>query len=801
MKTVLSILGLLITFSVVAGNPATDSLGAISGKIITSDGQAAGYVSVHLKNISKGTVSDQDGNFEFRKIKPGSYVLSASLLGYKSIETIIEVKQNETTYTNIQLEITYATLLEVIVRSNARSRYIETIPSEGLRVNLPLAEIPQNIIITTHPLLADQGLITMTEALRTVSGIQTNYNSLNDYQLIIRGTVGQFNVLRNGVAGFWWNQQEDVEMLEKIEFIKGPSGFMMSMNEPGGIVNIVTKQPVEEKIARINAGFGSYNLFRLAADLGGAFSKKSNFSYRFNAGIHTQKRAFQFGEAYRYFTCGAVTYKVNQKTSVTAEYNRMFGKTSGNNDGLPSLNGQLFTLPRNFAVADANTDQYTVRDNYYRLQLRHNFNDNWHANFLAAYAQGYAHNHLLYTDTEIPVSNDTLYRYFDFSNWYNSSKVAQAYIDGKFYTGKKMEHKVLAGLDYCKSYVNRLPRGIWDQRELGLYIPNPNYSINPDLLKNFDQSPLEEFQRGWVSLYLQDHIKISSKLVVTIAGRFTHAYIKWAGFDFIPEYQRNSKFNVFTPRAGLTWLFSENFSIYSLYDRCFVPPIALPQSTGNIANKPFKPITGYNMETGLKSYFLDKKLGLNFSVYHIVKNNNLTADPANNGYYIQTGQIISNGIDLDITGNLTSAFTISANYAYNNAKITKDNDPNLIGIKNFGTPDHAVNLWVKYQLLSGKLKGLSFGFGYQYMGKRSALYFENPGTGNIYLPVYNLLDAAISYKNQKFNISLNVYNLTNSTYASNGFYTWLNEWRYTPGEPVNFRLSFGISLLRNRKNH
>ena len=207
------------------------------------------------------------------------------------------------------------------------------------------------------------------------------------------------------------------------------------------------------------------------------------------------------------------------------------------------------------------------------------------------------------------------------------------------------------------------------------------------------------------------------------------------------------------------------------------------------------------METGLKSYFLDKKLGLNFSVYHIVKNNNLTADPANNGYYIQTGQIISNGIDLDMTGNITPAFTINANYAYNNAKITKDNDPNLIGIKNFGTPDHAVNLWIKYQLLSGKLKGLSFGFGYQYMGKRSALYFENPGTGNIYLPVHNLLDAAVSYKNQKFNISLNVYNITNSTYAANGFYTWLNEWRYTPGEPVNFRLSFGISLLRTRKNH
>ena len=804
LKALLNLLAVVIPFSVFADKHEADTSGIISGKVITVDGQGAAYVTISLTNTSKGTITDEEGKFEFRKIKPGSYRLVTSLLGYNSTETLLEVKRNETTHVKIQLQVTYATLLEVIVKSNARSEYIETTVSEGLKVNLPLVEIPQNIHITSHQLLADQGSISMTEALRTVSGIQANYNSLNDYQLITRGTVGQFNVLRNGVAGYWWNQQEDAEMLEKIEFIKGPAGFMMSMMEPGGIVNIVTKQPVEEKITTINAGFGSNNLFRLSADLGGAFSKKSKFFYRLNAGAHTQKRAFQFGDAYRYFICGAVTYKLNQKTSVTAEYNTMFGKTSGNNENLPSLNGQLFVLPRNFAVADATTDQYTVRDNYYRLQLRHDFNDNWHVNFLAAYAKGYANSHLLYADTDMPVSNDTLYRYFDFSNWYNSSKVAQAYIDGKFYTGKRIEHKVLAGLDYCNAYVNRLPRGSnREEKKFGIYIPDPDYYINPDSLKKFDEDPLEEFRDGWIGLYLQDHIKIGNKLVVTIAGRFTHAYIKWEGFEFIPDYQRNSKYNVFTPRAGLTWLFSENFSIYSLYDQCFVPPVAVPHDKGNIANTPFKPITGYNMEIGLKSHFFNKKLGLNFSVYHIVKNNNLTEDPAHNGYYVQTGQITSDGIDLDITGSITPAITVNVNYAYNDATIAKDEDPNLIGIKNFGTPAHAANLWIKYQLLSRKLKGLSFAFGYQYMGKRSALNFENPGTGNIFLPVYNLLDAAVGYQNQRFNISFNLYNITNINYAALGSFEFFdsspNEWRYTPGEPINFRLSVGVNLIREKK--
>jgi iron complex outermembrane receptor protein len=378
--------------------------------------------------------------------------------------------------------------------------------------------------------------------------------------------------------------------------------------------------------------------------------------------------------------------------------------------------------------------------------------------------------------------------------------VAQTYLDGKFYTGNKFEHKILGGFDYCKGYVNRLHRGIQGQNNLGLYIPNPNYYINPDLLKKFEEDGLGEFRQGWAALYLQDHIKIADKIVITIAGRFTHAYIKWAGLGGIPDYQLNTNYDVFTPRAGLTWLFSENFSIYSLYDQCFVPPSAVPQSAGNITNTPFKPVTGYNIETGLKSYFFRKKLNLNLSVYHIVKNDNLTADPAHYGYYVQTGQIISNGIDFDMTGNITPAFTVNAAYAYVDAKVTKDNDPNIVGIKNFGTPDHSVNLWIKYKLITGKLKGLSLSSGYQYMGKRSALYFENPGTGNIFLPVYNLLDAAVSYQNQKFNISLNLYNITNINYAALGFFnSTTNDWRYTPGEPINFRLSVGVNLISEKK--
>jgi iron complex outermembrane receptor protein len=800
MKHLLTFFFFLIPFFLSAQENKNKGAASIKGIVETADEQPAAYVSVLIKSLGKRTITDEKGYFEIGNIVPGTYIIYVSLSGYTEREITVPIKQNDTAL-KIQLQQTYAELKNIVLEVSKQQKYVETKTSQGLRLNLPLIEIPQNIQITSRHLLSDQGLVSMTEALRTVSGIQKVAGGLNDYELIVRGTDEQFNVLRNGVGGFWWGQQEDAAMLEKIEFIKGPAGFLMSMVEPGGIVNNVTKQPVKERLANVNSNFGSYNLFRFTTDLGGTLSKKSNLFYRFNAGIHRQERAFQFSKAYRYFICGAMTYDLNKKTSVTAEYNNMYGKTSGNNEGVPSLNGQLFALPGNFTVADAKTDHYSVSDKYYRVQLKHDFNDNWHLNMQAAYVHGYGSNHFIYADESIPVTNDTLYRYFEFSNWYNFSKVLQAFIDGRFYTGKKFEHKVLAGIDYCNAYVSRLPRGIFDQKKLGLYIPNLDYYINPDTLNNFNVDPLIEFRMGWFALYLQDHIKIADKLVVTLAGHFTHSYIKWSGWDSIPDYQRNTKYDVFTPRVGLTWLFSEDLSAYALYDQCFVPPNMTPQIVENIQNTPFKPVTGFNIESGLKSSFLSKKLYLNFSIYHIVKNNTLTEDPKNREYDIQRGQVTSNGIDFDITGNLIPAITLNANYAYVDARITKDSDSLLVGTKNFGVPDHCANFWMNYKFLTKKFKGLSLGLGYQYMGHRAALSDDEPGE-NVYLPVYKLLDAAISYHNEKFNIGLNIYNITNKQYATMGFYKpSSDEWRYTPGEPTNFRLSFGVNLVQNKKSH
>jgi len=764
--------------------------GSMKGFVSTSDGKPAAGVTILIKDINRGTTTDEYGNFELKKIKSGNYILVISLIGFESKEMNIVIKASEESFVNVQLEHTYAELQKVIVESKIPMD-VEINPSSSLRLNMPLNEIPQNITVTTRQLLADQGLVTMSEALRTVSGIQKNYGGLNDITLNFRGVESFLSIYRNGLGQYWWNQQEDIAMIEKIEFIKGTAGFIVSNFPPGGFVNIITKQPQRDPVASAKIEYGSFNLFRLTTDWGGTFSKRSKFTYRFNAGLHHQEQAFKFSHAQRYLICGALKYEPDIKNTITAEYNYMWGKTSGNNTNVPSLNGKLFSLPRNFTVADSKTDNLIVADNYFRLLATHQFNNNWNINLLLGNIYGkWGQGYQLFADGSIPVTNDTLYRYAEFDDFRNFSRIVQVYLNGIFHSGKNIEHKLFSAIDY-NSHGGTDTKG-YTESKFGLYLPSPNYFVHPDSLKNFAYSGIDTVRAKGPSLYLEDHIKIKDKIIFTLAGRFTHLNHKFA-FGDIPDYQHKTSYDHFTPRIGFNWLFSDAFAAYAVYDRFFVPEYGR-----NWDHKPFKPLTGYNLEAGIKHFFFNKKLNTSLSVYRILTNNALTPDPLHPDNYVQTAQYIHKGIEVDIAGNISPAFMINANYAFTDARVSKG-DADQLGKKKLGTPDHSANLWLKYRLQDGKLKGFSFALGYQYMGRRSALNIDDPGE-NVYLPVYNLFDGAISYRNEKFNINLNVYNITNINYVSIGYFNTYNyEWRYTPGEPINFRLSVGVNLISEKK--
>jgi len=769
---------------------AQDNSGAVTGTVTTSDSKPAPFVTIQLKGKKAATVSDHEGRFVLKNLQPGKYDLIATLIGHQSIEQEITVEPNGTATVSIQLKTSEQELKEVVVSANRKS-YISEKPSTSLRLNAELIEIPQNITVATKQTLTDMGLLTKSEIFRISSAITKSYGSELDLTFQIRGMDATYGTYRNGIGGpIWWNAQEDAAMIERMEFVKGPAGFMLSNAEPGGLVNVVTKQPTRQRINEIGFGIGSWNLMRTYLDLGGEFKKEGKLTYRLNIGAEKKNEYYHFGDFYRYWICPVLKYDFNENTSLTFEHNYVKAATLANSQYSATINDNFEALPIDLAIVDPNMNKFWGADVYNRIHLKHKFNEDWTFNAQGGYMTTDWDGTTMYPEGMSP-TKDTIYRYVQMSDWVGKLVNIQLFVDGKFYTGRNAEHKVLIGVDYGDGSEGSTSDGNWGENKYPLAINNPVYYLPKDSLVLTGANLYNwKATNRWQALYIQDHLKLFDKVIVTLAGRFTHL-VTGQDFNSVDDPEYEIKDNKFTPRVGLTYMFSPNISAYIMHDESF-----LSQRGAIFGGGRLPPLAGSNNEFGIKALLFKKQLAITASVYDMRKNDVGTSDEAHPGFYLKTGQIRSTGLDLDIAGRINDNWYINANYAYVNPRISKDENKSVIGLQNAGTCKNLSNLWVKYQVTTGVLKGLGIGAGYQYTDKRGAVY---PGwndiEGNKYIPAYQLFDASLSYSTGKFSINFNAYNLTNKRYGTGGWwYPDFDEYLFYQGTPRNFRLQTTFRL-------
>lgn len=223
----------------------------------------------------------------------------------------------------------------------------------------------------------------------------------------------------------------------------------------------------------------------------------------------------------------------------------------------------------------------------------------------------------------------------------------------------------------------------------------------------------------------------------------------------------------------------------------------MPQTGKLFDGGKVKPITGNNLELGIKRDWFDGKWNTSLSAYRILKNNQLVADPNHNdpsqNYVVQLGQTRTKGIEFDARGEIVNGLSLMVNYAYTDSKISKNTDASLIGTPVPGFAKHVSNAWLTYRLQHGTLKGLGFSTGYQWQIDRLPWSL---GTGTSDLPNYFRLDAGASYQIKKLNFALNVNNVLNKYLYSGGHEDYLNAdgktvYTWQAEAPTNVRLSIG----------
>lgn len=770
----------------------------ITGTVKTSDGHIAENVVVLLNGGKASKVSEQ-GIYEFNNLKPGNYKITARHIGLTSKTIEAEVSEGESKVVDFILADTKRQLDEVLVEG--LKGLVEEQPSSSLRVQTPLLELPQSVQVISSSVLSKQQIFNLADgAIRNVSGV-SRQSHWNDMYVNIHMRGSQIQAFRNGmnvVSSFWSPLSEDMSTVERIEFVKGPAGFMMSSGDPAGIYNVVTKKPTAENKGEVTFSAGSFEALRSTLDLNGRLSKDGKLLMRMNV-AEDRKSSFRPNENNKRFVIAPVlSYELNDDTKLTFEYTYQKAKMTDVGSAYVMSPFGYKSLPRDFTFSMPGLEPFNVDEHSAFLTIEHQLAKDWKLTGQGAY---FNYNQIGASSWPKDITADgKVIRKSDIWDAQSEMAMGQIFLNGQVRTGS-IQHRILAGLDVGDKKYD----ADWNQSQVldslngGEFDPqNPDYT--PDFgFKPFDRS-LPVRQRSatgggamatkYSSVYIQDELGFfEDALRLTLAGRLTTMSVaNWGG--------KPVKSTKVTPRLGLSYSIDKLTSVYGLYDQAF-----LPQNGILFDGSEVKPITGNNMELGIKRDWFGGKWNTTLAVYQIVKNHEITSYGPRPEMSMEIGQKKVKGIELDIKGEIAKGLNVIANYAYTDGEITKLNEgvgnQFFVGQRLDGADKHIANVWLDYELISGKLKGLSLNAGMSSNSDRATGFYSNDN------PDYNLedylrFDGGLGYRHKSFSVRLNVNNLLDKyllaggAYYTNYFTTPVYSWQ--ADAPRNYRLTMSYKF-------
>jgi iron complex outermembrane receptor protein len=790
----LNLLCVLLFSAAGAQTPVQIANGIIKGKITTNDGKAAAMVTVQLKNTRRSALTDEGGQFLLKNVKPGNYEIEVSLLGYESVTRAVVVEENKTATLDVEMNLTRLQLQEVIVTAG-KSQYNTKQLSSSLRLNEPLAEVPQNIQVVTGAALADQQVISMSDGvIRNVSGA-TRLEHWGDMYTNITMRGSQIQAFRNGfnvVNSYWGPLTEDMSIVDHIEFVKGPAGFMLANGDPSGLYNVVTKKPTGQTKGEAAITVGSYDLFRASLDLDGKLSKDGRLLYRLNLAGQNKgsHRPFEYND--RYTFAPVITYQVDEKTKLTAEYTLQSAKMSDVGSYYIFSPEGYGVYPVDFTAMQPGLAPTRINDHSVFVNLQHELDPNWKLTAQIGYFNYQMTGSSMWPNAVNP--DGTMIRAVGIWDAKSIMTMGQAFINGTVTTGK-ITHRILGGVDignkeYFADWAQSHPL---DSVGAEFDPLHPSYGTPVNGYPVWDRTLGLEARavngggtqsQRYTGVYVQDELGFNDNTIrLTLAGRYTT--VKQSAFGGADD-----KAERVTPRIGLSVSIDRNTSVYALYDEAFIPQSGALRSGGKI-----KPITGENIEFGIKRDWFSGKWNTTLSVYRIVKNNELTADPANSGpndnFNVVLGQKRAQGVEFDVRGTVIRGLSLIANYAYTMSEVTevaKGVTGINVGDVIPGFAKQTANAWLSYKATGGVLKGAGISAGFTWLIDRATSNW-NDTDARYNLPDYFKLDGGVFWEKNKVRLTLNVFNVLDKYLYSGGYYDWLQSYYWQTEAPRNLRLS------------
>lgn len=621
-----------------------------------------------------------------------------------------------------------------------------------------IRETPSSITLIDSERMEKQRLLTLDDLMKQTAGVTVARSVATYPRFFARGfQVSSFLIDGTPQQGFASAPYSlpDLFLFDRVEFLRGPSALFSGSGSPGGSVNLVRKRPGREPAVKASISGGSWDFFRGELDVTTPLTADGGVRTRVGVMAQDAGDFIRDFEKDRRNAFGAVDVDLGSRTTLSfGGYYDAFTTTQG--VGLPGGQGVgLLSLPRDTFIGGSGNKARTELAQGY-VQLNHKFAEGWKMRATVQYNDLRRHEFYLFTRGPVTSANSSALNLETYRGQHKADSLsADASVTGEY---EMFGHPggIILGADYQRSdwrfdsnyaYAQNPPLTIDIYHPV--LPPMPVFPIGPRTA-NFYQGREIKKQYG---VYGQTRVQPVTDLTVVVGGRVGWVTYETQDFDLTPNGVYSIKGKL-TPYVGLTYDVAPGWTLYSSYADVFEPQSAFDRN-----GKPLGPVSGTQIEAGVKTNVFGNRFLLTAAVYRIRQSNRAVGDLTNPSVSIASGLVEGKGFEIELNGRVLPGWSINGGYNFNVNKILSDTNPALQG-RQFTPviPKHSVKLFTDYSFpAGGKLKGLNIGGGV-------TLNSQQRGTG-VVQPGYLVADLRAGYDiNDWLNLSLNVNNVFDKTY-------------------------------------
>ncbi|MFT3803148.1 MAG: TonB-dependent siderophore receptor [Burkholderiaceae bacterium] len=667
--------------------------------------------------------------------------------------------------------------------------YTASYTNTATKLNLTPRETPQTVTVITRQQMDDSGMTLVEDALGSAAGVTVVNRELNGSNFLIRGfsPQTQYDGVPNpiGISQNSNGPSIDTAFLDRVDILQGASGLASGAGNPGGTINLIRKRPTSDFQATAEAQLGSWDRRRFVGDVSGRLVDSGAIRGRLVAMYDDGNSFVNYEYNNRKGLYGIVEADLTPTTLLSVSVQHQKNKV--NSSAIPfSADGSDLGLDRSTYFGSPRKS--APKDNtLYTLALEQKLSESWmlRATYMHASSTVKQRNYS-YMDGSLDIQTGdglTLHQMGSFRKDL-SSNAFDVYASGPFNLFDR-QHELVFGVN--GSVLNlRGAGGDYYDTAINAYSFNPSSLIDPPdtITYTFDEKTTQ------YGAYAASKFNISDSLKLILGTRISNYLNK----DPVAGIENAKKNGVISPYGGLLYDINKQYTAYASYSDIFNP-----QSARQASGSYLKPVVGANYEIGIKGQLFDGKLNLNAALFRLEQTNlaavDGTATPDQNaacgGYcYIAVDKVVSQGVDLGVSGQVQPGWNISASYSYVDSKYASGDNNGLR--YNDNMPQHQIRFATAYRIPS---TGLTVGGNVRLQSKfdsNGTTYWGSPQPGvSIHQGGLAIFGLIAKYQiNSHAEVNFVANNIFDKRYYSTINYLWYGIYGNPRNASINLKYSF-----------